>query len=503
VLWVTLAVGGCFSEPAFRSCSLECAAGDRSCPSGLSCDLATNLCAGEGVSCAGAPDAAGGAADASPIDALPLGTFLWQHHLGTCFPGVTLEPGGRVVVGGSMSGSFTLGDVTLTSAGGSDLFLGWYSPGGSPQTGVRYGGAGDEFGPTPAIDAQGYANFAGIYQGNTNLGGMDLPGTVNYQIYLAGYSAAGAHRWSVPFGNTGTAFAFHAPSTDGSGYVAAAGWFDQPITVGATVPHAGAKDVLFLRLRDDGSLATTRGYGTAADETGDAAVFDGLGSIIVAGTFTGPLQLGSTTLTTAGGRDVFVMKVNPGGDPQWAVSLGGAMDDDFPQLSVDAAGNPVLAAHFRGTLAGLSSDVTSRGEADVLLAKLSGADGAVLWAAGHGGPGEDRALRVTVGPDGDVAITGHFSATAGFGGATFASAGFLDAFVARYDSGGRHRWSHAAGSPADDRGQSVAIAPDGALYQTASFLGTIDFGGGPLSPAVGGVWESALLKYAGGSSGTP
>ncbi|UOQ71869.1 hypothetical protein [Hymenobacter cellulosilyticus] len=64
----------------------------------------------------------------------------------------------------------------------------------------------------------------------------------------------------------------------------------------------------------------------AATGPGNARILttatDGTGGTIVAGDFTGTITLGSTTLTSAGNRDVFVARLNSAGAFTQAVRAG-------------------------------------------------------------------------------------------------------------------------------------------------------------------------------------
>lgn len=105
------------------------------------------------------------------------------------------------------------------------------------------------------------------------------------------------------------------------------------------------------------------------------------------------------------------------------------------------------------------------------------------FAFGIGGPGSDVAEAVAL--DGStVYVAGRFEQTADFdaGPATVArtSAGGSDAFLAAYTEGTTApRWVVALGSDAFDGAAGVAVGPDGHVYATGHFGGTVDFDPGP------------------------
>jgi hypothetical protein len=73
-------------------------------------------------------------------------------------------------------------------------------------------------------------------------------------------------------------------------------------------------------------------------------------------------------------------------------------------------------------------------------------------------------------------VTGVFSDTAAFGGATLGSAGSTDVFVARYSAAGDAVGVHRAGGPSFDYAYGIAPAPPNAVYVTGEFLSVAGFG---------------------------
>src|SRR5829696_10005829 len=88
----------------------------------------------------------------------------------------------------------------------------------------------------------------------------------------------------------------------------------------------------------------TNGTGMATSVGLDAA-----GSVYVAGKFEGTNQLGTNTLVSAGGSDVFVAKLNAAGDLQWAFATGGTNDDRATRLLVSSNGTLFLCGQFTVT----------------------------------------------------------------------------------------------------------------------------------------------------------
>jgi hypothetical protein len=162
-------------------------------------------------------------------------------------------------------------------------------------------------------------------------------------------------------------------------------------------------------------------------------------------------------------------------------------------VAIDKSGNVLVTGRFEGSVDFGQGPAASAGGRDVFLVKLSPA-GAVLWAHTFGGPLDDNARGIAVDADGNVAIAGSFKGTAAFGGSPLVGAGGLDVFVAKYSPGGAHLWSRGFGDAADQVAAGVAIAPKGDVIIAGSFYGSIDFGGGPLVSA--GMADIFVARFA-------
>lgn len=93
-------------------------------------------------------------------------------------------------------------------------------------------------------------------------------------------------------------------------------------------------------------------------------------------------------------------------------------------------------------------NLTSAGGTDVFISKLNNA-GNFVWARQLGGTSVDQGLSITVDNSGNVYTTGFFSVTADFdpgpGAFTFTSGGLRDIFISKLDSTGNFVWARQFG----------------------------------------------------------
>ena len=234
-----------------------------------------------------------------------------------------------------------------------------------------------------------------------------------------------------------------------------------------------------------GGTGTDFGYGVSALPDG---------SSIVTGYFQDTATFGSTTLTSAARKDVFTAKMNADGTWAWATQAGGTSDEYGDGVSALPDGSSIVTGYFQGTAIFGSTTLTSAGRKDVFTAKMN-ADGTWAWATQAGGSGDDEGWGISALPDGSSIVTGVFSDTATFGSTTLASAGEWDVFTAKMNADGTWAWATGAGgSTGEDVGAGVSALPDGSAFVAGKFSGPATFGSTTLAGS-GGACGTAPYTY--------
>jgi hypothetical protein len=205
-----------------------------------------------------------------------------------------------------------------------------------------------------------------------------------------------------------------------------------------------------------GSATPFRIGSTGADYARNV-VTDVVGNGYVTSYYSGSVDFDPTSGTTIraslGGTDIAVAKYAPNGALVWAVSLGGAVNDQPFDMALTGDGG-VYVVGFAG--AGLScggAPVVNNGGRDILLARISPI-GTCQWARSIGGSQDDEGRGITVRSDGSVAIVGVFRGVADFdptaGIAALTSRGGVDGFIATYTSTGDFIAVSQMGGTGDD-----------------------------------------------------
>src|SRR5437773_827609 len=113
----------------------------------------------------------------------------------------------------------------------------------------------------------------------------------------------------------------------------------------------GYQDIFLVKLSPTGTNVWAKRFGGSGVDVATAVAVDKQNnSVIVAGYFTGTVDFGGGPLTSAGGADVFVAKYAADGGFQWAKRFGGTSGDVAASVAVDGSGNVVVGGRFSGSV---------------------------------------------------------------------------------------------------------------------------------------------------------
>ncbi|WP_437496176.1 MopE-related protein [Sorangium sp. So ce1099] len=98
---------------------------------------------------------------------------------------------------------------------------------------------------------------------------------------------------------------------------------------------------------------------------------DGLGNVVLAGSFSGTLGLGGSGLTSAGSSDMYLARLDPAGNVVFSESYGDAGRQSLVHLAVSADGAAVIAGTFAGAITLGESTLVAATAEDTFLARVS------------------------------------------------------------------------------------------------------------------------------------
>src|ERR1700757_869675 len=305
--------------------------------------------------------------------------------------------------------------------------------------------------------------------------------------------------WAASGVGTGTDEGYSV-ATDAAGNVYLTGYFNSPtITFGAyTLTNVGVGDVYLVKYDPSGNVLWAKSVGGPSDERSYLVRVDKSGNVLITGFFqSNTLTVGTTTLTSAGGPEVFLIKFDPNGNILWAKSAGGSQEDLAYSVAMDANNNVYICGSF------ISPTITfgtitlnnNSGYLNLFLAKYD-ANGNVLWAKTALGTFYYEGFSIAADVAGNVYLTGYFQgAYITFGSTTLVNSGSgPDMYLAKYDANGNVLWAKQATGANSDMGNSLTIDLNGNILVSGSFqTGSATFGTTTLTSA--GAMDGFLAKY--------
>ena len=292
---------------------------------------------------------------------------------------------------------------------------------------IAIGGAGDDFAwdISPAPDG-----------GFITVGYSNSFGQGDWDIYAVKISKTGSIQWTRVIGGGGNEEGWSVIATDDGGY----------ILVGGTQSFGqGSDDVYIVKLDSSGNLVWTKTIGGSSVDKG---------TDIIQTTDGGFAVTGYTNSFGHGNWDVYVIKLDTGGNIKWQIAIGGTESEEGTSIIQTRDGRYFVITGWTYSF--------GQGGRDVYVVKIDTA-GNLQWAITVGGSNHEEGVDIIETSDEGYIVVGR---TLSF------SQGNDDIYVVRLDSNGGLLWTKAIGGNGGDLGFSIAQTLDGGYViggTTASF----------------------------------
>lgn len=224
------------------------------------------------------------------------GGHVWSKRFGG--PGVAkpqaiaVDAKGNVFLAGGFTDTLSFGEFTLTSAGGTDVFVAALDSTGAPLWASRFGNGADQIANAIGVDAKGDVSIAGVLAGSIDFGTGGLDSKGDDDVFVAKFKGDGTPVFAKRFGEAGAQRAF-ALAVDVAGNLVLSGTFAGGLDFGGGgLGNGGGRDLFVAKLAIDGSHLWSRSYGAASDQIGRAIATSPTGRIAVVGELAGELDFG-------------------------------------------------------------------------------------------------------------------------------------------------------------------------------------------------------------------
>jgi hypothetical protein len=281
------------------------------------------------------------------------GNHLWSNGRGGSTndigDGIGVDSSGNVYSSGVFSGTVDLdpseGVFNVTSSGANDMFISKFGPSGNFLWAKKFGGVfGD--GPAPIfVDSSGNIYISGDFFQTVDFypgeGVFNLTAAGAKDNFISKLDSSGNHIWTKRIGSAG-AIAFGArTSVDNIGNIYYTGTFAGTVDFdpGDGITNlsssrfslsGGSDDDIFIsKLDSSGNFLWAKRIGSTGEDRGQAIAVDINGNVYSTGYFNGNVDfdpgVGTANLLSAGGKDIFVSKLDSSGNaPLVAVVSAGS-----------------------------------------------------------------------------------------------------------------------------------------------------------------------------------
>ena len=336
------------------------------------------------------------------------------------------------------------------------------------------------------------------------------------EIFAAAYEIDLLPDWQKSYGNVqaaGSEAISITSDTEGNTYTV--GYFHDFIQFGSlpVLFARGSKDMYVVKHNAEGkAIWSVRAGGTGDEEVSRIIFRDNwlylTGSFEGVANFSSPYIAGSLELTSAGGKDIFLIKMRPLDGTLFLLKRAGGPQNDEGKDLTTLGTDIYFTGLFRGKVnfntpssAG-SNELESVGQSDIFLAKFN-SSGNAEWLRRAGGVTEDQGVAIDA--SGSVIyVGGNFTGTANFntpsatGSNEITSEGLQDMFLAKFSTGGSLNFVRRAGGVSEDELYNLATSEND-VFLTGQFSGTASFPG-PASSNVNlvsnGARDGFLIKYS-------
>jgi hypothetical protein len=241
----------------------------------------------------------------------PGGQHLWSRGWASGRgQGVAFDPSGNVIVAGGMYGACDFGGGSIAAvAPGDDIYLAKFDETGKHLWSKAFATATNAFSVDVAVDATGDVFLTGPFGATVDFGGGTLTSAGGSDVFVAGFDGNGGHLWSKRFGDAADQSTQRIVALPSGGAAITGGLFGSVDFGGGPLTSAGQDDAFVARLDAAGNHVWSKRFGDAAAQHGNGIAADFKGNVAFVGIMSGTVDFGTGPLS--GTFDAFFAKLAP------------------------------------------------------------------------------------------------------------------------------------------------------------------------------------------------
>lgn len=325
----------------------------------------------------------------------PMGNFVWAKQMGASSfdigQAIEVDAVGNVYTTGFFYNTVDfdpgVGTYNLSATSGHDMFILKLNTTGDFVWARQMGGSTVHFGLDLKVDASGNIYSTGHFRETVDfdpgIGVYNLTSAGEQDVFVHKLDPSGNFVWTKQFEGTGNDGG-QSLAVDASGNVYTTGYFQgtadfDPGTGVFDFTSVGDADIFVSKLDPSGDFVWAKQLSGSSFAVGSAITVGTTGDVYVSGAFMDTVDFdagtGTFNLTSTGGIDVFIHKMDGAGGFEWAMQMGSTDFDEALSIAVDAAGQVYTTGYFQGTVdfdpGTGTANMTSVGTRDIFIHKMS------------------------------------------------------------------------------------------------------------------------------------
>ncbi len=322
------------------------------------------------------------------------------------------------------------------------------------------------------VDVNGNIFITGYFGGTVifdGVGGIDSQTSDNASNFITKYNADGSYGWTKTFDTTNGYMAAASVAVDANGNIYTTGWFSGTVIFNgpggkdsrtSDSNHSNVFLTSYRSMTPIGSNSTvayryTKTFDTTAGTVNNVVgvTNDSNDNNYISGYFGGTVVfdgVGGSDSQSSDNMSAFITKYNANGSYGWTKTINSDLYYiDNNSITTDRNGNVYVVGYFSGTVVfdGVGgSDSQSSDNMSAFITKYN-ANGSYGWTKIFDTSVEGTSAQgksVVVEPNGNIFITGYFGGTVvfdGVGGSDSQSSDNMSNFITKYNADGSYGWT--------------------------------------------------------------
>jgi hypothetical protein len=320
------------------------------------------------------------------------GNFVWAQHIVGVGYDIAIDSANSVYWTGHFYGTTdfnadTAAVFNLTSSGISDIFISKITGAGNFVWAKRFGSTGSEYSLSINLDKNNNVYTTGFFSGTCDFdpgsGVINLAASGASDVFISKLDSFGNFVWAKRIGGT-AGDRGNTVEVDANGNLYVTGRFSGPADLdpGPGTATFNSGPIFLVKLDPSGNYAWAKSFGGAYFDGGDYMSLDDYNNVYLTGYFQGTVAFdssnASSTKTSNGGYDCYVVRFDSSGNYNWVISFGGPNNANQGDVGRSVAVGSDYKVYTTGTfLATVDFDpgtsvfnLTSNGTADIFVQKI-------------------------------------------------------------------------------------------------------------------------------------